>query len=289
MSTPQWLDRKAYPFASHYADLPAGRMHYVDEGAGEVIVMVHGTPTWSFLYRHLIKGLSNDYRVIAPDKLGFGLSDKPEDFSYLPQDQAATLEAFIEQLGLQDITLMVHDFGGPTGLSYALNHPGNVKRIVLFNTWMWSLRDDFNIVAAGNLLASPLGHFLSHQFNFEVNVIFPYAFGDKSALTKDIHNQYRAPFPTPASRKSAAVYGGELLKSADWYDSLWAKREAIANIPTLILWGMKDPVFKPKYLEKWQTVFHNAQVKTFHETGHFVQEEQGAALVPHVATFLSLD
>ncbi len=102
--------------------------------------MVHGTPTWSFMYRHLIRDLSPRYRCIAPDHLGFGLSDRPAGWSYRPEDQARNLARLIETLGLKDLTLVVHDFGGPIGLAYALDHPENVRRLVLFNTWMWSFR-----------------------------------------------------------------------------------------------------------------------------------------------------
>src|SRR5512146_856837 len=108
-----WINQNEYPFQSHFLDLAPGRMHYVDEGQGETILMVHGTPTWSFLYRRLIKELSPDYRVVAPDHLVFGLSDKPESFSYLPRDHAGNLTCLIESLNLKGITLVVHDFGGP--------------------------------------------------------------------------------------------------------------------------------------------------------------------------------
>lgn len=139
MNTIAWINREQYPFASHSLAVPAGRMHYVDEGSGEPIVMVHGNPTWSFLYRDLIKRLQPAYRCIAMDHLGFGLSDKPAGWSYLPADHAANLTAFIQGLGLQKITLVVQDWGGPLGLSYAVNHPANVARIILMpSRWWWS-------------------------------------------------------------------------------------------------------------------------------------------------------
>jgi haloalkane dehalogenase len=123
-----WVDRNEYPFRSHYLSTEHGDLHYVDEGSGEVILFVHGNPTWSFMYRHLIKGLSAGFRCVAPDHIGFGLSDKPFDVSYLPQFHAENLERFIDRRGLKDITLVIHDWGGAIGMSYALNHPENVKR-----------------------------------------------------------------------------------------------------------------------------------------------------------------
>jgi haloalkane dehalogenase len=104
-----WIDRNEYPFASHHLPLPAGRMHFLDEGAGSPIVMVHGTPDWSFGYRKLVKNLSPEYRCVVPDNLGFGLSDKPRDWSYLPEHQAGNLRALIEHLDLKQITLVLHD------------------------------------------------------------------------------------------------------------------------------------------------------------------------------------
>src|SRR5580765_3343709 len=113
MSVPDWVDRDAYPFGDHRVALSMGGMHYVDEGRGEPILFVHGTPTWSFEYRHLIKALSLSHRCLAPDHLGFGLSDRPAKFPYTPEAHAAMLREFVERLDLRDMTLVVHDFGGP--------------------------------------------------------------------------------------------------------------------------------------------------------------------------------
>jgi len=248
--------------------------------------LMHGTPTWSFLYRHVIPGLSENHRVIVPDHLGFGLSDTPENYSYRPQDQARNIAALIDQLDLQDITLVVHDFGGPLGLSYALDHPEKIRRLVIFNTWMWPLQDDFSKVAAGGLLGSPLGRWLFMRFNFEVNVIFPFAFGDRSKLTPAIKAHYLGPASDPITRRAIWVYAKELLGSREWYASLWAKREVLKDIPALLAWGMKDPVLTPKYLKRWQETLPHAQTVTFPETGHYVQEEQGINLLSIMTDFL---
>jgi len=125
----EWLDRNEYPFQSKYFDLPMGRMHYVDEGeSAHAIVMVHGNPAWSYTYRKLVKCLSNKYRCIAPDHIGFGLSDKPIDWDYLPENHAANFEKLLNHLDMQSITLIVGDWGGPIGLSYAVNHPDKIKK-----------------------------------------------------------------------------------------------------------------------------------------------------------------
>ncbi|MBS1537854.1 MAG: alpha/beta fold hydrolase [Bacteroidetes bacterium] len=270
---PEWVDKSEYPFNSQYLKLPAGMMHYVDEGQGETVVMVHGTPTWSFLYRKIIKTLSKNYRCLAPDHLGFGLSDKPDYFSYKPEHHARNLEKWIEDLNLKKITLIVHDFGGPIGLHYALNHPENVKKLVIMNSFMWSLENDKHFKQASQLLGSAFGRFLYKRWNFSPKVMLKISFGDKSKLTKHIHNHYLKAFPTPQSRTSTAVLAKELIGSSNWFDSLWKLSSNITNIPTLLLWGTKDTAFREIELEKFEGLFTKRTVVRLPECGHFVQEE----------------
>src|SRR5688572_22903728 len=122
-----WLDRNEYPFQSNFFHIGRTAMHYIDEGEGDVILFVHGTPSWSFEYRNIIRGLSQRYRCIAIDHIGFGLSAKPADYNYNMAQHADNLERFIEHLQLRDFTMVLHDFGGPIGLQYAVNHPGNIR------------------------------------------------------------------------------------------------------------------------------------------------------------------
>src|SRR5690349_10562936 len=137
-SPPVWLDRQAYPFTPRRLKLAAGTVSYLDEGRGDPLLFVHGTPTWSFEYRHLIRALAPRHRCIAPDHLGFGLSERPADLPYTPEAHARVLAEFVDKLGLGRFTLVVHDFGGPIGLPLALDHPERVRGLVLLNTWMWS-------------------------------------------------------------------------------------------------------------------------------------------------------
>lgn len=273
MSDRSWVDRSEYPFASHYIDVDGGRMHYVDEGEGEPVVMVHGTPTWSFLYRRFIRELARTHRVIAPDNIGFGLSEKPERWGYRPEDHARNLASLIERLGLRDVTLVVHDFGGPIGLSYAVEHPENVKRLVIFNTWMWSLAGQKNVERASRLLGGILGKLLYLRMNFSPKVLLKSAFADKSKLTPATHRHYIAPFGSAAERVGPWTLAKELIGSSAWYARLWERRDRIASKPTLILWGMKDPTFGPDYLEQCRKLFTNANVVEIADAGHFVQEE----------------
>ena len=282
---PAWVDRDQYPFVPHALALPAGRLSYVDEGEGPPIVMVHGTPTWSFLYRHLVKAFRPRYRCVAPDNLGFGLSDKPAGASYRPQDQAANLAAFIDTLGLKDITLVVHDFGGPIGLSYAIERPDNVRRLVLFNTWMWSFAGDRRYEWLGRVLGSPLGRLLYQRFGFAVNVMFRSAVADKRRYTPAVHAQYARPLASAAERRATWIYAREVLGSSDWYDGLWRRRERIAAIPALAIWGTRDPAFG-EFLPRWRSVFERMQVLELPRAGHAPPEERPEEIVPVIARFL---
>lgn len=281
----EWLDRREYPFASRYLQVPGGRMHYVDEGIGDPLLMVHGTPTWSFVYRHLIRDLSLDYRVVAVDHLGFGLSDKPEDGLYRPQELATNLRLVIDRLQLRRFTLVVHDFGGPIGLSYAIEEPANVRALVLFNTWMWSLRKTSS-GRISKLLSGHLGRWLYTRANFSPKVLLRAAYGDKRKLTPDVHRHYIKPFATPGERMAPWVFARELIGSSDWYEYLWNQRERIAGMPALLLWGMKDPAFTPAALERWRLAFRNPRVVQFPAAGHFVQEEAGDEAASAIRGFL---
>lgn len=282
-----WVDPAEYPFQSRYFDSGDGRMHYVDEGDGTPVVLVHGTPTWSFLYRHLIAGLSRTHRVIAPDHLGFGLSEKPEQAPYRPADHARRLAALLGHLDLGPVTLVVHDFGGPIGLSYAVEQPRKVSAIVLFNTWMWSLADDRTVQRASRLAGGALGSLLYRRLNFSPRVLIPMVFGDRSKLTREIHRHYVRAFPSSRERTAPWVLARELAGSAEWYDSLWRRRAVLAAKPALLLWGMRDPAFGARALARWQEALPNAELETFATAGHFVQEEAGASLVDRVASFVA--
>ncbi len=282
-----WIDRESYPFKSHFLDLQMGKMHYLDEGSGETIVMVHGNPTWSYLYRHLIQQLSPNYRCVAADHIGFGLSDKPTNWDYLPINQAKNLTTLIETLGLKNITLVVQDWGGPIGLSYAIQHPENVKRLVILNTWMWPVDRDWYYIAFSGFTGGPVGRYLIGQHNFFAKSIMAQSYGVKSRLTPAIHQHYLQALATPAERKGCWVFPGQIIGSSAWLAELWAQRKALAGMPKLIAWGMKDIAFRQKELNTWTAAFPDAQVIRLADVGHYVQEEAVSELGPAIDKFMS--
>ena len=278
---PGWVDRREYPFEPRELDVEGGRLSYVDEGEGAPIVMVHGTPTWSFLYRHLIRELSPRYRCVAPDHLGFGLSDRPADWSYRPEDQARNLARLIETLGLKDITLAVHDYGGPIGLAYALDHPENVRRLVLFNTWMWSFTGDRRVAWPARILGGRLGRYLYEKRQFSVRVMLRHAVADRRRYTREVEQHYLQALDGHATW----IYARELLGSGAWFASLWARRDRIARIPTILIWGMKDPAFA-RYLPRWRQVFEQAEVVQLADCGHAPPEERAPESLLFLTRFL---
>lgn len=285
VSAPAWLDRQAYPFTSRWIELPDGRMHYVDEGTGEVLVFVHGNPSWSFEFRRLIASLSASYRCIAPDHLGFGLSDKPPHVSYLPQFHAANLARFIETLGLRQVTLVVHDWGGPIALDWAVAHPTRVHRLVAFNSWFFDVRNHTVLRNFSAIIGSAPGRWLCRWFNFFPRVLLKASFGDPSRLPRSLHAHYLKPFPEPDSRKGTWVFPRAIVGESGWLSRIWARRDAIAQIPTLLIWGMKDRAFGP-LLPQWREAFLNHHCITLEDVSHNVAEEAGERLIAPIANFL---
>ena len=285
MNFVNWIDRKEYPFESRYFEVPAGRLHYVDEGAGSPIVMVHGNPTWSFLYRHLIKLLRPKYRCIAVDHLGFGLSDKPKDWSYRPEDHAKNLTALIESLGLKNITLILQDWGGPIGLSYAVSHAENVSRLVLINTWAWPVNRDLHYVGFSSFMGGPIGRMLIRRYNFFAKTMLRQAFGDKSKLSEAAHDHYLRALDAPEDRKGCMVFPKQIIASTPWLRQLWSRISTLNGKPKLLVWGMKDIAFRDKELKQWECTFPEARSVRLSTVGHFVQEEAPNELAGAVVSF----
>ena len=283
-----WINRDLYPFQSRFLELNGNRMHYIDEGTGTPIVFAHGTPEWSFGWRDLVKGLCGQYRCIAPDMLGFGLSDKPLDGDYSVQAHARRLEQLIDQLGLDQFHLVGNDFGLSIGLHYAIKHPEKVKKISFFNGWMWPLDTDPHYARPARWMKTWLGRLLYLRFNFPVTVVMPAAFGDKRKLSPEIHRHYKQALPSPATRRAAYAFSGELLNAGPFWGELWQQVHILAEKPCLIFWGMKDAFVPPYELEKWKKALPQSQVITFENAGHFVQEEEPEKMVEELALFFKV-
>ncbi|MDR8392639.1 alpha/beta fold hydrolase [Aliifodinibius sp. S!AR15-10] len=282
---PNWVDQTEYPFKHQYIDPEAGYMHYVDEGEGDIILFVHGTPTWSFLYRHFITAFSKGHRVIAIDHIGFGLSEKPKTFAGQPQNHAQNLVEFIRKMDLHEITLVVHDFGGPIGLAAAIEQTERIKQLVLFNTWLWETASNKEAQKVGQVINSFLGRFIYLRLNFSPRLLLKKAFTEKKYLSGHIHQQYIKPFPNKQSRLALYRIAQSLAGSSDWYQQQWQQISALENKRWLILWGTKDPFFNIDFLKKWWWRLPQAEVHTF-DCGHFVQEERTGEAISAMCDFL---
>ncbi len=278
-----WLEERDYPFASHFLEVDGGRLHYVDEGDGEPILMIHGQPSWSFMYRHLIRGLSPKTRCIAVDHIGFGLSDKPRDWSYKPSQHAENLAALVEHLDLESITLVVHDWGGPIGLGFAIAHRERIRRIVAFDTWMWSMAEHAAARWFSRIMGSSVGQFGTKRFNLFVDVFMKSALGPAWPA---VSAAYRGPFERPSDRRGCALFPRMLCDP--WLEELWLQRETLREIPARLIWGGADPAFPALMRERLASVFDECEVSVHDGIGHFVPEELGEQVTPLVEKFLEI-
>lgn len=280
-----WLDRTQYPFESHFFEIEGCRLHYVDEGRGEPILFVHGTPSWSFDFRHLMAGLRSRFRCLAIDHIGFGLSDKPARYPYSTRQHSQNLERFVLEKDLRDLTLVVHDFGGPIGLSVAIRHPDRIKRIVVLNSWLWSAEADPEFQRLAWLLRSPILSFLYRHLNISPRFLLPASFGKKK-LPREIHAQYLKPFARKSDREGLLAFARSLLNDQDWFEELWKSRTPISAKPVLFVWGMKDALVAPHHLEKFQAGFSQSRALRLDTCGHFPQEEEPEETLRAIREFL---
>jgi len=276
-----------FPFETRRFRTSDGEMAYTDVGRGKPVLFLHGNPTWAYLYRHLIGALSSEVRCIAPDYLGFGRSDKPAGISYRPRDHAARVDALVHHLDLQDITLVVHDWGGPIGTSLATRDPDRFRRIVVFNTWAWPLDADPWIGAFSRLAGGSLGRVLIRRYNAFARWVVPLAFADRTRLSANAFRAYVDPLDTPDRRMPSWVFPQALRTETDWLRAIWSHRHRLRDLPALILWGTRDPAFgAQRYLQRWTSLFDAPRVHQL-DVGHYVPEEAGPEIVPQVRRFVT--
>jgi cis-3-alkyl-4-acyloxetan-2-one decarboxylase len=276
------------------ADGTAGtvRMHYLDEGPrdGIPLVMCHGNPTWSFYYRTLIPELSKTYRVIVPDHVGCGLSDKPQEYPYRLEQHIRNLEALIAHLDLNDIVLVVHDWGGAIGMGAATRLPERVARFVIFNTSAFYLPA---IPALLHLARSPgLGAFMLRGLNAFAGLAVWLAMGDRSRMTRAIRSGYLAPYDSWHNRIAIYRFVQDIPvrpthPTRATVDAIDAGLAQFRDHPMLIMWGAKDWVFTVRdFLAGWRARFPGAVVHVFEDAGHYVVEDAHPRILPLMLKFL---
>ena len=283
--TNAWVDRKEYPFEPHYLNVDGGRMHYVDEGQGSPVVFVHGNPTWSYLFRGLIRDLSVKHRCIAMDHIGFGLSDKPPHWGYTQELHARNLTKLIEHLAIPQFTLVVHGSGGPIGISYAIENPIHVSALVIMNSWMWSLKEHGPAKRHDKGVTNPLGK-LNYTLGNPAASMIPKAIIEKLKFSSKTLEQYKHPFDDAKQRLGPYGLAKGLIGSSTWQHGLWARREILADKPALLIWGMNDDLFTPELIPRWKSVFPGASVEQLSRCGRFAIEEDNHAVEAAIYFFL---
>jgi len=283
-----------YPFNSHYLDRDGLRYHYLDEGSGPPVVMLHGNPTWSFMYRDPIQTLRTSHRCIAPDHIGCGLSDKPGDeaYAYTLESRIADLDALIEHLGLNGkITLVLHDWGGMIGMAWAAQHRERIGRIGLFNTAAFHMPPGKNLPLTLYLCRNTLlGAVLVRGFN-----AFSYLAAKGMAtchpLPRDVGRAFRAPYNSWANRIATLRFvqdiplkpGDRSYELAKWVDD---RLDQLRERPVFIGWGARDFVFDLRFLAEWRRRLPDAEVHSFADAGHYVLEDAATELIPKVRQFV---
>lgn len=272
MQRPEWVPPSRYPFESHYLDIAGARLHYIDEGSGPTILFLHGNPTWSFLYRNLVRGLRDAFRCVAVDYPGFGLSSAPRAYTYTPAEHAAVVERFVDDLQLRDVTLVGQDWGGPIGLTIATRHPNRFSGFVLGNTWAWPLNGIAHFELFARLVGGRFGRTWIRHANAFVNVMIP--LGTASRLPADVMSAYRGPFPDAGARRPTWQFPAELLGSEPFMRQLAAALPTVTHLPLLLLWGARDFALRPTVeLRRFQQLFPNHRTVLLEGAKHFFQED----------------
>ena len=274
----------AYPFESHYAALGGASLHYADEGSGPPVLMVHGNPTWSVLYRGLIEGLRGQYRCVAVDLAGFGLSVPPPDFSFRPEDHARLVAGLLDRLELKDATLVAHDWGGPVGLGAAMMTSGRISSLCLGNTWAWPVNGDLHFEWFSKLMGGPVGRFGSERYAAFVNLVMPSAMRRRKLSTQEL-DLYRAPFRELQSRRGMHVFPWEITASRDYLARL---RNFVAGFrgPAYFVWPENDIAFRDKELARWRELLPQAEALRLAKCGHFLWIDAPDECLAEVRGFL---
>jgi len=288
------IPRHLYPFDRHWLVLDGLRYHYLDEGSGEPVVAVHGNPTWSFYYRNLVAALRDDYRVVVPDHMGCGFSDKPGDdeYEYSLEQRIADFSTLMDDLGLHDINLVVHDWGGMIGFAWAVRNPSRVKRLVILNTaafhlpkskpfpWqLWMVRD----TPFGSLMVRGLNAFSRGASHVACT---------RKKLSKEVRDAYCAPYDSWNDRIATLRFVQDIpLKPGDrGYDIVTdtaARLDVFSDRPVMICWGEKDFVFDRHFLEEWERVYPHAEIHRFPDCGHYILEDASEEIIPLISKFLA--
>lgn len=283
-----------YPWDGHWLDRDGLRMHYLDEGEGEALVLVHGNPTWSFYWRHFVRDLSGSYRVVVPDHIGMGLSDKPGDdrYNYTLASRVADLDALLDHLGLhENITLVAHDWGGMISLAWAMQNRSKVRRIILLNTAGFLMPEGGSLPWRLKLIRHIPSAFTVRGLNAFVRGAILGCSKRPGRMTPAVKAGYLAPYDSWANRIAVHRFVQDIpLGPGDPAHELVAEVDAtigqLAGLPIQIFWGERDFVFDRHFLAEWRKRLPLAEYHCFPDCGHYILEDAHEKITPLVREFL---
>jgi haloalkane dehalogenase len=284
-----------FPFRRNFLDLNGQKYHYLNEGSGEPVVMVHGNPSWSFYYRNLVTELSHQYQCIVPDHIGCGLSDKPDDlhYDYTLAQRINDLETLLDHLNIKEnITLVVHDWGGMIGMGYAARHPERIKRLVILNTAAFHLPDTKKFPLPLWICKNTyIGTVLVRGFN-AFSSIASYVGVKRNPMPAAIRKAYVAPFDSWKNRISTLRFVQDIpLKPGDrnyqLVEHIDQSLQKFQTIPTVICWGLQDFVFDEHFLTLWKQKMPHAQVHEFEDCGHYILEDASNQVINIIQKFMN--
>ena len=283
---PGWVDDDLFPFESRFIEIDGHRVHYVDEGAGPTLLFLHGNPTWSFLWRDVIVALRDDFRCVAMDYPGFGLSEAKPGYRFLPEQHTDVVTGFVDALGLEHVTLVAQDWGGPIGLAAAQRRPDIFERLVLANTWAWPVNGVLHFEAFARIVGGLPMRFLVRQFNLLVNAFIPTGHRRRTPTPAEMAH-YRQALGTAERRQASAVLPGRVLASHDFLADLEAGLADLAHLPTLIVWGDADIAFRPQERERLEAIFADHETVIVEGAGTYVQSDAPEEFVAAVRDWVA--
>jgi haloalkane dehalogenase len=283
VTLPFSVRQELFPVEHRFLELDAARIHYAEQGAGETVLLLHGNPAWSFLYRKVIAGLADEFHCVAPDFPGYGMSTARQGYRFTPREHSEVLERFVDRLGLTELTLMVQDWGGPIGLGFAIRRPELVSRLIIGNTWAWPLDRELRIRVFSWVMGAPIGRALTRGFNFVPRFFF--ARGFARPVAREVRELYMAPWRDPRRRAPAVIGPRQLVAASQYLREVEAGLSMLSDRPALIVWGQKDFAFHDAERERFEATFPNHRTVVYDDASHFLQEDVGDRIAAEFKTF----